>query len=211
MNLAERILSYAHTYFDVAGLYRLSIGENALILGLESTPQRNLDHFKRINNRLFMRGFEQYVQPGLQSIIASLEDEGVLAKPIGQYGYASEGTDDFINYKNAAIKAGLGKRGKNTIVINPVFGTRLRFAALKIDAFVETTGDNADEGSPFCQACSVCINECPASILEPHQMLDASKCLANSRHTLAAINDSQVILCDICLTKCPANEVGVKE
>ena len=164
MNLTERILSYAHTYFDVAGLYRLSTIENALILGLESTPQRNLDHFEKINDGLFMMGFKQYVQPGLQSIITKLGDEGILTKPIGKYGYISKRADDFINYKNAAIKAGLGKRGKNTIVINPVFGTRLRFAALKIDAFVETTEDNTDEGSPFCQTCSICINECPVSI-----------------------------------------------
>ena len=210
MNVTERILSYAHTYFDVAGLYRFSATESALILGLESTPQRNLDDFKKTNGGLFMKGFKQYVQPGLQSITTKLGDEGILAKPIGKYGYTSKWADDFINYKNAAIKAGLGKRGKNTIVINPVFGTRLRFAALKIDTFVETTEDNTDEGSPFCQTCSVCINECPVRILEPYQMLDAPKCLANSRNNLAAMNGRRVILCDICLAKCPANEVGVK-
>ena len=207
MNVTERILSCAHTYFDVAGLYRLSATENALILGLESTPQRDLDDFKKINDGLFMRGFKQYVQPCLQSIIARLGSEGILAKPIGKYGYTSKGADDFINYKNAAIKAGLGKRGKNTILINPVFGTRLRFAALRIDAFVETTEDNADEGSSFCQTCSICINECPVSILKPYQMFDAPKCLANSKNNLAAINGRRVVLCDICLAKCPANEV----
>jgi ferredoxin len=208
MNLTEQILSYARTYFNVAGVYRISTTGSALILGLESTPQRNLDEFRHTGNKLFLRGFAEYVQPGLESILNRLEEEGIAAKAIGQFGYVSQGTVDFISYKNAIIKAGLGKRGKNTVVLNPVFGSRLRFAALKLDTLLDTTKDNPDAESPFCQDCSICIDECPVNILEPYRMLDATKCLSN---VTSIVKGKQVIMCDICLKKCPANQVGIKK
>jgi len=209
MNLTEEILDVALTYFDVAGVYRMSTIESALILGLESIPRRNLDDFEKINNILVMKGFAEYVQPGLEAIINRLKELDISAEVIGKYGYTLKGATDFINYKQAAIKAGLGKRGKNTVVLNLVFGSRLRFAALKLDTVLETTIDNPDEESPFCKDCSICIDECPVRILEPYRMLDATKRLANTTNNLALIRDKQVILCDLCLNKCPANEVGV--
>ena len=210
MNLTEQLLGYALTYFDVAGVYHISNIESALILGLESTPKRNLDEFRKIDSKLYLAGFAEYVQPGLELMLSRLKEKGVTANVIGEYGYTLQGSTDFISYKQAAIKAGLGKRGKNTLVINPVFGSRLRFAALKLNTLLETTEDNPDEESPFCQACSMCINECPVDVLEPYRMLDTTKCLSNIRGNVAPIKDKQVVMCDICLKKCPANYVGMK-
>jgi epoxyqueuosine reductase QueG len=211
MNLVEQILGYSLIYFDAASIYPISTNESVLIIGLESTPQRNLDDFRKTNNRLLLKGFSEYIQPGLVSIINRLKESGIAAKTIGQYGYALKGRVDFINYKNIAIKTGLGKRGKNTLVLNPVFGSRLRFAALKMGIQMEDTKDCLEEESPSCRDCSICIDECPINVLEPYRMIDFSKCLSNTKRNLAVIDIEEVIMCDICLKKCPANQVGIKE
>ena len=214
MNLTQKILDYSLHYFDIAGIYHISTSGSCLILGLESKLQRNLDDFYITNNRLVMRGFAEYVKPALDSIVTRLKESGIEAEPIGKYGYssryASSGTTTFINLKNVAIKAGLGKRGKSTVVINPVFGSRLRFSALKLETPLETNKDDPDEESPFCKDCSICIDECPVNILEPYRMGDDTKCLSNITHNAAVIKDKKVILCDICLNKCPANQIELK-
>jgi ferredoxin len=210
VSLTEKILGCALTYFDVAGFCSLSYDESALILGLESTTQRNLDEFDKTDVKLFMTGFARYVGPGLDLIIDRLRDEGVTASSIGKYGYTLRGSTNFIDYKQAAIKAGLGKRGKNTLVISPVFGSRLRFAALKLNTLIENIEDNPDKESPFCQGCSICIDECPIDILEPYRMLDTTRCLSNITGNVASVKDNRVIMCDICINRCPANRVGMK-
>ncbi|MFC1865887.1 4Fe-4S double cluster binding domain-containing protein [Chloroflexota bacterium] len=210
MNLTEQILKYSLTIFDVASAYPISATESCLILGLESTPQRNLDDFSKNNRRLSMNGFAQYVQPGLESIITRLKESGIAAKTIGKYGYTLKGSADFINYKKVAIKNGLGKRGKNTVILNPIFGSRLRFAALKLDTLLETTKDNPDEESSFCKDCSICIDECPVNVLKPYRMIDTTKCLSNIISNVAVVKYKKVFTCDICLKKCPANQIGFK-
>jgi epoxyqueuosine reductase QueG len=212
MNLTKKILDYALNCFNVAGAYPISTAESYLILGLESTPQRNLDEFEKINNRLVMKGITEYIQPRLEIIINRLKESGILAEPIGKYGYASHyaslGTINLISLKHFAIKVGLGKRGKNTVVLNSTFGSRLRFAALKVDVLFETTKDNLDEESPFCRDCSICIDECPVNILEPYRMIDDTKCLSNITNNATVIKDKKLIMCDICLKKCPVNQTG---
>ena len=89
MNLTEKILEYALNHFDVVGACPISTNESYLILGLESTPKRNLDEFKKTNNKLAMKGIAVYVQPGLEAIINRLKELDVLATPIGKHGYPS--------------------------------------------------------------------------------------------------------------------------
>ena len=42
MSTAQEILDHARTLFDIAGAAKLENGQSVLILGLESTPERNL-------------------------------------------------------------------------------------------------------------------------------------------------------------------------
>lgn len=211
MKTIQQILDYSLTIFDVAGIHPISVTESVLILGLESTSQRNLDDFRKINNRLVINGFIEYVRPGLELLVQSLEGSGITAKIIGEHGYTLRGAVDFINYKTYAIKTGLGKRGKNSIILNPIFGSRLRFAALRIKAVVGITERYSEEASTFCKNCSICIDECPVDILEPYQMIDVAKCLSNIKGKVAGTKGQKVIMCDICLQKCPANQSDVKE
>ena len=46
MTVAQEIASYASALFDVAGATQLPDGFRLLIVGLESTPERDLDEFR---------------------------------------------------------------------------------------------------------------------------------------------------------------------
>ena len=69
MNVDLQIADKAASLFDVVGASRLSDDDSLLILGLESTPERNLDEFGHRGGNFRMYGFEKYVGPGLESLL----------------------------------------------------------------------------------------------------------------------------------------------
>ncbi|MGL6195827.1 MAG: epoxyqueuosine reductase [Thermoguttaceae bacterium] len=73
-----------------------------------------------------------------------------------------------------AVNAGLGKIGKNTMLINKKLGSRFFIAALL------TTEQLAplyiDDTVNVCENCSRCCDACPTGALTPYE-LDARKCL----------------------------------
>ena len=208
MSLTSELLSYAQSLFNTVGILQISDGESVLLLGLESTPQRNLDLFRMKNGVFHITGFAEYIQPGLERIISWLQNKGIDSRAVGKYGYVTGNAPGFFNYKSAVIKAGLGKRGKSTLVINDDYGTRLRFAVIRIDTRLEATGNNTDVKSEYCKSCSICVDECPVNILEPYRVIDPSRCLSNVSGGVAPVESERVVLCDICVKKCPANSIG---
>jgi len=200
MNVAQQITEHARSLFDVVGISRLPSGDSLLIVGLESTPERDLDEFGRVDGKSQMYGFEKHVGPRLESLLNFIRSQGFSAEPIGRYGYPLRGE---VNLKVEAIRAGLGKRGKSTVVLHPKYGSRLRFMAVKTDALMQPTGDLAvtEEKNPVCEGCSICIDACPVKVLEPYRMTDVSCCLSN---ITPQTEEGCSILCDICLHLCPA-------
>lgn len=78
-----------------------------------------------------------------------------------------------ISHKRLAQLAGFGNYGKNSLIINPVFGPWLRFAAVLTNA--ELLTDKPFERD-LCGDCEACIRACPAGALTPYKV-DDSKCL----------------------------------
>ena len=202
MTIAQQIADYAGTLFDVVGASRLSSGDSLLILGLESTEERDLDEFGRVNDKFQMYGFRKHVRPRLKSLFSFIRGKGFSVEQVGPYGYPLEGE---INLKEEAIRAGLGKRSKSTVVLHPKYGPWLRFMAVRTDAPLEPLTDLTftEEENPLCNGCSICIDICPTNALEPYRMPDASLCLSNITPTT---EDGRSILCDECLHLCPAGK-----
>ncbi len=203
MNISRQIVEYANSLFDVAGVSRFSDTESLLILGLESTPERDLDEFGRADGQTQMYGFEKHIKPRLESLLGFIQASGFSAEPIGRCGYPRKGE---VNLKDKAISAGLGKRGKSTVILHPDYGTRLRFSAIRIGAVLEPTISSSpppEDESPFCDGCSICIDICPVYALEPYRMPDTSICLSNT--SLIAAERGRLIPCDICLHQCPTD------
>jgi len=199
MTIAQQIADYASHRFDVVGFGRLAGGNNLLILGLESKPERNLDEFGHRGGCFQMYGFRKHVAPRLESVLHFIRTMDFSAEPVGRYGYPLKGE---INLKKEAIRAGLGQRGKSTIVLHPRYGPRLRFIAIRTDAPLEPISDSklVEEENPVCHGCSICIDACPTKALEPYRMPDISLCLSN---ITPVTEDGHSILCDQCLHLCP--------
>lgn len=200
MSVGKQILEKACMLFDVAGATKLSKWDNLLILGLESTTERNLDEFGRKAGKFMLYGFGKHAAPKLESLIKFIRSKGFSAETVKRYGYPLKGE---INLKREAIRAGLGKRGKSTVVLHPKYGPRLRFMAVRTTAPLESAAasTHAETENPVCQDCSICLEVCPTKVLEPYRMTNPSFCLSN---ITPQTEDGRSILCDKCLIMCPA-------
>ncbi|MBN1368635.1 MAG: hypothetical protein JW954_00175 [Dehalococcoidaceae bacterium] len=201
VGIEEKIMHKAREIFDVAGAASQSNGSCLLILGMESTPERNLDEFGHKDGVFLMYGFRIHAAPRLEAIINYIHKKGYSAELMGRYGYPLEGS---INLKIEAVRAGIGLRGKNTLVLHPKFGARLRFMAIKTSApLIDQTTKTypVETRNPMCKNCSECIKICPSQILEPYRLAEPAKCLSNIS---PMDSNGRSILCDKCVEVCSA-------
>ena len=78
-----------------------------------------------------------------------------------------------ISLKPAAVKAGLGCRGKNTLILNPEHGSFVRFTEILTSALLKP---DAPFSKDLCGECTKCIEACPTSALKPYE-IDIRRCL----------------------------------
>jgi epoxyqueuosine reductase len=106
----------------------------------------------------------------------------------------------------AAVRAGIGWWGKNTMVLTNRFGPWILLGSIVTSAPLEVTA--ADERT--CGTCSACLPACPTGALIAPGVLDARRCIAallQQRGSLPlefreAIGD-RIYGCDDCLDACP--------
>lgn len=113
--------------------------------------------------------------------------------------------------RELAVRAGLGWLGKNTMLINPRFGSWLLLGELLLD--LELACD-----TPFaanhCGTCVRCIEACPTHCILPNRTLDAARCISyltielkgeRIRAELRSRMGAWVFGCDVCQQVCPWN------
>lgn len=200
-NTLQRILNFTDSLFDVVGVTEHEGYGTLVIVGLESTVERNLDEFGRENGEIKLFGFEKHMSPLLESAVIFIRDQGYKAEPVGRYGYPSQGQ---LNLKELAIRTGIGKRGKHSVVLHDKYGARLRFAVIKIEGSLHLQAKPTlkDTENPLCRHCSLCIEACPVKIIAPYRVTDISECL--SRVEAMKEEQGQLVPCDECLKVCPA-------
>jgi len=196
------ILEKARRLFDAVGVAPAG-GESVVVLGLLTTPERDLDDFFRDTpGSLRLRGFEIHAMPKLEELLRFIREQGMVAELWGRCGYPR---GDDLNLKRQAVIAGLGRWGKNSLVIHPEFGPWLRFMGIRVRAELTPTGPGADnhEENPLCDGCSACIDACPMGIIKPYFLTDRTQCRAS---VSSFPRMGRLVACDRCLAACPVGK-----
>ncbi len=186
---ADEILKYALQIFDVAGVW-----ENYLILGLESRKGRYLDtFFVDPGDKFGFPGFAEYFSPRVEEVLKQLHKKGFKAEQV-------EKLPNGTSFKAAAVTAGIGKWGRNSLVIHPDFGPWLRFVAIATDRYLSTGTASYESTHTECLSCQRCLKACIVSALKPFHIPDRKMCLAYQQ--LNVPTDDVRERCDLCLQAC---------
>jgi epoxyqueuosine reductase len=106
-----------------------------------------------------------------------------------------------------ASRAGLGWIGKNTLLINPDFGSYCCIGEIVCD--LDLAYDTALPER--CGTCTLCLDACPSRALSEAYILDARKCIsfqtieAGENAVMPEENLLWIYGCDICQDVCPYN------
>lgn len=102
----------------------------------------------------------------------------------------------------AAVKAGLGVKGKNGLLITKEYGSFVFIGEIVTDLLIESAN-----GSKACIGCDACLKTCPVA-------LNKENCLSKITQQKSALTHEQIQLiknsgcvwgCDICSNVCPMN------
>ena len=78
-----------------------------------------------------------------------------------------------IPLKTASVRCGLGCQGKNTLLITPTHGPRIRLVSVLTTAELDV---DEPYKADLCGECENCISACPAKALEPYK-IKINRCL----------------------------------
>jgi len=125
-----------------------------------------------------------------------------------------------IPLKTAAVKCGLGCQGKNTLLVTPVYGPRVRLVSVLTTAELDI--DEPYEEN-LCKDCERCVMVCPAKALEPYKV-KVNRCMVYSSENPRSTDipdetrelekrltrrptPNSFIDCTTCLEACPIGKV----
>lgn len=162
-------------------------------------------------SRLVLSGYYANIVNPLLPIADLLKSKGYLAKIMD-----GESDDKTIPLKGAAVKAGLGWIGKNSMLISKKYGSFQALGAILTDADI---GEYNEISKNFCGSCNKCIQICPANAIETPQTLTRPRCLSdmleNEMASKDEINsmrlDNYFFECDICQNVCTWNQAHIRE
>lgn len=108
-----------------------------------------------------------------------------------------------------AQKAGVGFIGKNSMLINPKYGSYLFLGEI----FTDLNLEKDEELKRDCGSCSICLDNCEGGALKDEYLLDAEDCISylTQKKGILPIQENQKIGshiwgCDVCQSKCPYNK-----
>ena len=133
-----------------------------------------------------------------------------IAARIGPFGYRVFTDSAPVMEAELAVRAGLGWRGKHTLLLNREGGSMFFLGELLVDLPLPVDA----AATPHCGACNACITVCPtAAIVAPYR-LDARRCISyltielkgSISLELRPLIGNRIYGCDDCQTVCPWNK-----
>ena len=134
----------------------------------------------------------------------TMESNGIIAVPTGtigptEYDAVTDRYRNIVSVKHCAVAAGLGRIGRNTLLVTPEYGNMVWLCAVLLDTTFEP--DEMLLGDPCPEGCSLCIDNCPVHALGELEMKQI-EC-----HTFAfgcENGGDWRIKCNKCRTICPS-------
>lgn len=131
------------------------------------------------------------------------QDHGGIALPLpcdGPYEYWEEANSlgkGLISMKHAAVLGGIGRIGKNTLLLNPQYGNLLTVGAILTD--LDLKSDVACDN--ICiDGCTKCLDACPVNAIE-NGTVNQQRCRTNTNGKTARGFDT--VDCNLCRVVCP--------
>lgn len=159
----------------------------------------------KIAKYAFGKDYHKVLRKKLKSLFSSIQE----ICPNSQGRFFTDSAP--ILERDWAELAGLGWKGKNTLLIHPQAGSFFFLAEIIIDAELPYDSPMRD----YCGSCRRCIDACPTEAIdEKGYLLDAKKCISYLTIELKSQipeefkdkMDNWAFGCDICQDVCPWNK-----
>jgi len=151
----------------------LSDSKSIIVIGIYISgivlPSWNMPNIGRIS-RLFLYGFLNDIVKQLEPVASLLHKESYNAIICDD----SKNEASILPLKLAAIRAGLGWQGKNSLLVTKKYGSFLALGGILTNA---TLVYNRQEEVNLCKSCNKCQQACPMKALEQAYVLNKNICL----------------------------------
>lgn len=106
-----------------------------------------------------------------------------------------------LSHRHAAVLAGLGSLGKNSLLLTPEFGNRVNLTSILTDLSLE--GDPLFQRELCISDCDRCIRSCPAGAIREDGKVLQKEC--RKLHTVTTPRGFKLYACWQCRKVCPVN------
>jgi len=174
--------------------YGISVGfhlSNPILEGIENQPTPlYFHHYQRVNILLDTIGL---------MITSAIQDLGYQAMPIPASQIVDWKTQKgHLSHKHVARAAGLGWIGRNNLLVNEKFGSRIRLVTILTDLPLMIDPPSIKD----CGSCRACLSVCPAGAIEERQEnFDHLRCYEQLRTFAKTLHFSHNI-CGVCVKAC---------
>ncbi len=110
-----------------------------------------------------------------------------------------------LSHRHAGQLAGVGVFGKNSLLLSPRYGPRIRLVSVVTDARLRP---DKELSLDLCKECDRCIRACPAKALLGEGEVDKPKCDDHHIEVGRRLQlDNQELICGVCIRVCPVGRV----
>ena len=143
----------------------------------------------------------------IKSMLAELAEE--LKREHSELKYRAFVDSAPVAEKSLAVRAGFGWIGRQSLVVNPKFGTMFHLGELVISDVVDEY-DTPMEGVG-CGSCRRCVEACPNQAILESRLVDTRRCISCRTIEREGCNDNisldgWIFGCDACQSVCPFNQ-----